>query len=193
MRDLSESVFYKTKRLYQLHMEIVMESKTRKCWPVIGVTTCLMFILAIVITAVSIDLARASAGSDQRSMSENKQLANRKEAAKMPVVQSTVATVKVTQGNFDAQVLKSDVPVLVDFYAEWCGPCHVQAPILDELARELDTARIATVDVDESPKLAARYRIRSIPTLLVFKNGKPVARHEGVASKEQLKRLLATG
>ncbi len=170
-----------------------MKSQIRKRWPVIAVAACLMLTLAIAIAVVSIDLARASAGPDQTFVSENEQLANRKEAAKMSAVQSIVTTVKVTQGNFDAQVLKSGVPVLVDFYAEWCGPCHEQAPILDELARELDTARIAKVDVDASPKLAARYRIRSIPTLLVFKNGKPVARHEGVASKEQLKKLLAAG
>ncbi len=168
-----------------------MKSQIRKRWPVIAVAACLMLTLAIAIAVVSIDLARASAGSDQSLVSEKEQPANSKEKAKMTSVQSAVGTVKVTEGNFDDQVLKSDVPVLVDFFAEWCGPCHVQAPILDELASEVDKAKIAKVDVDESSDLARRYGIRSLPTLLVFKNGEAVARHEGVASKEQLKMLLA--
>ncbi len=168
-----------------------MKCHIRERWPVIAVAACLMLTLAIAITVVSIDLARASAGSDQSLVSEKEQPANSKEKANMPGVQSAVGTVKVTEGNFDDQVLKSDVPVLVDFFAEWCGPCHVQAPILDELAREIDKAKIAKVDVDENPQLATRYGIRSLPTLLVFKNGEEAARHEGVASKEQLKRLLA--
>ena len=106
-------------------------------------------------------------------------------------VQAIGQPVRVTEQNFEDQVLKSNVPVLVDFWATWCGPCHVQAPILDELAREIDKAKIAKVDVDENPQLATRYGIRSLPTLLVFKNGEEAARHEGVASREQVKRLLA--
>ena len=97
----------------------------------------------------------------------------------------------VSDETFESEVLQSETPVLVDFYAEWCGPCHVQAPILDELAREIETAKIVKVDVDENRELATRYKISSIPTLLVFKNGQVVARHQGVASKEQLKKLLA--
>jgi len=167
-----------------------MKSQIRKRWPLIAVTACSMFTLAIAIAAVSIDLPRVSAGPDQSFVSEKEQPANRTEA-KMPGVQSAVGTVEVTEGNFDDQVLKSGVPVLVDFFAEWCGPCHVQAPILDELAREVDKAKIAKVDVDENPQLAMRYGIRSLPTLLVFKHGEAVARHEGIASKEQLKMLLS--
>ncbi len=168
-----------------------MKSQIHKHWPVV-VVVCLALGLAIATTAVSVGHATSSAGTDQSVPNSEKAKPTKiNDRNKMSAVQSTAGAVKVTESSFDDQVLKSDVPVLVDFYAEWCGPCHVQAPILDELAREIDKAKIAIVDVDENPQLATRYGIRSLPTLLVFKNGEAVARHEGVASKEQLKTLLA--
>jgi thioredoxin 1 len=94
------------------------------------------------------------------------------------------------QGNFDGLVLNSDVPVLVDFYADWCSPCRMVAPVLDELARETPGARIVKVDVDQNPQLASRYDISSIPSLVVFRNGRVVGEHVGVASKAHLKSLL---
>ncbi len=168
-----------------------MKSQRHRHWPVV-VVVCFALGLAIATTAVSVGHATGSAGTDQ-SVSNSKKAKPTKtnDGHKMSAVQSTAGTVKVTESSFDDQVLKSDVPVLVDFYAEWCGPCHVQAPILDELAREIETAKIVTVDVDESQQLATRYEISSIPTLLVFKNGQVVARHQGVANKEQLKALVA--
>ena len=101
--------------------------------------------------------------------------------------------VEVSEQNFDVQVLKSPVPVLVDFYAHWCGPCKLQSPVLDQTARELVDARIVKVNIDQNGRLAAAYGVRSIPTLLVFENGKPVVRHVGLANKERIKSLLKRG
>jgi thioredoxin 1 len=94
------------------------------------------------------------------------------------------------EANFAELVLASDIPVLVDFYADWCGPCRMLAPVLEELASETDEAKIVKVNVDDSPRLAARYRIRSIPSLKVFDGGKVVDEHVGMASKSQLKTML---
>ncbi len=92
--------------------------------------------------------------------------------------------------SFERQVLRSEVPVLVDFYADWCVPCRTLAPTLEELAREMPDAKIVKVNVDQSPQLAARYRVSSIPSLLVFNSGEVTAEHVGVASKDRLKALL---
>lgn len=92
--------------------------------------------------------------------------------------------------NFDQMVLNSDVPVLVDFYADWCGPCQLIAPALEELARENPEAKIVKVDVDQSPQVAARYAISSIPSLKAFQDGQVVGEHVGMASKARLKALL---
>lgn len=92
--------------------------------------------------------------------------------------------------NFAELVLNSDVPVLVDFYADWCGPCRRIAPVLEELARETPDARIVKVNVDRSPPLAARYGIDSIPSLKVFEDGKVVDEQVGLASKVRLKAML---
>lgn len=94
--------------------------------------------------------------------------------------------------NFGQVVLKSDVPVLVDFYADWCGPCRMIAPVLEEVARETPGARIVKVNVDESPQLAARYGINSIPNLKVFQDGEVGDEHVGLASKADLKKMLGS-
>ena len=168
-----------------------MKSQLHRRRPV-DVVVCLALGLAIATTAVSVGHATGSAGIDQSvSNSEKAKPTKTNDGNKMSAVQSTAGTVKATESSFDDQVLKSDVPVLVDFYAEWFGPCHVQAPILDDLAQEIETAKIVKVDVDENRQLATRFQISSIPTLLVFKNGQVVARNQGVASKEQLQELLA--
>jgi thioredoxin 1 len=85
------------------------------------------------------------------------------------------------------ELVKSDTPVLVDFYAEWCGPCKMQAPILKEVAREVgDKARIIKIDVDKNQELASKYQIRGVPTLLLFKNGNIIWKTSGVADRQQL-------
>ncbi len=94
------------------------------------------------------------------------------------------------EATFERRVLNSDTVVLVDFYADWCGPCRAMSPTLDDLAKECPDARIVKVNVDRNPRLAARYKVNSIPNLAVFEDGKLTARHVGVASKKRLKELL---
>ena len=93
----------------------------------------------------------------------------------------------LTQSNFEQEVVKSAVPVLVDFWAEWCGPCRVVGPIVDQLADELNgKLKVAKVDVDANQELAAQFNVMSIPTLIVFKGGKAVEQMVGAMPKDQL-------
>jgi thioredoxin 1 len=99
--------------------------------------------------------------------------------------------VKLTTENFENEVLKSDLPVLVDFWATWCGPCQRVAPILEDLGLELlGRAKIAKLDVDEEYEIADQFGIMSIPTMVVFKEGKVFQSTIGVQSKETLKKML---
>lgn len=98
-----------------------------------------------------------------------------------------MSVVQVTEKNFEAEVLKSSVPVLVDFWAEWCGPCKQLSPIVDELAADLNgKLKVVKVNVDEASELAAQHSIMSIPTLMVFKNGEAVDQFVGAMGKAQL-------
>ena len=102
-----------------------------------------------------------------------------------------MATVKVTDASFEQDVLKSAEPVVVDFWAEWCGPCRQIGPALEEIATDLQgKVKIAKVNVDENPQIAAQYGIRSIPTLLLFKNGTEVDKKVGAAPKGDLSRWI---
>ena len=95
--------------------------------------------------------------------------------------------IKLTDANFETEVSQSDVPVLVDFWADWCPPCKVIGPVVEELAADFDgVAKVAKLDIDANPEVASQYDVRSIPTLLYFKDGKVVDRSIGVVPKEEL-------
>jgi len=95
--------------------------------------------------------------------------------------------VKTTDSNFKQDVLESDIPVLVDFWAEWCGPCHMVAPIVETIAKEYKgKLKVCKLNVDEAPQTSSEYSIMSIPTLAIFKNGKVVDKIIGVVPKEEL-------
>jgi len=99
--------------------------------------------------------------------------------------------ISLLASNFEAEMLRSDVPVLVDFWAPWCGPCFALGPVIDEIAAEFgDRIKVAKVNVDEAPELAARFGVRSIPNIVLFRNGTPAAQHIGLADKATLLRRL---
>ncbi|MCR4956226.1 MAG: thioredoxin [Lachnospiraceae bacterium] len=102
-----------------------------------------------------------------------------------------MSVITITSDNFDAEVLKSDKPILVDFWAEWCGPCKMLSPVVDEVAEQSDGSfKVGKINVDENGDLARQYRVMSIPTLLLFKNGELAERSVGVITKEEILDLV---
>lgn len=101
-----------------------------------------------------------------------------------------MSVISVTNETFEREVLRSDSPVIVDFWASWCGPCRMLAPILDQIAAERPDVKVAKVNVDEQMELASRFGIVSIPTVIVFKDGKPVSKSLGVKPKADILALL---
>lgn len=101
-----------------------------------------------------------------------------------------MSVITLTKDNFAQEVLHSDKPVLVDFWASWCGPCRMVSPIVDEIAEERSDIKVGKVNVDEQQELAAQFSVMSIPTLLVFKNGQVVNQAVGARPKQQILALL---
>ncbi len=103
-----------------------------------------------------------------------------------------MAAITFTADNFENEVLKSEVPVLVDFWATWCGPCQMQGPVVEQAAEELaGQAKIGKLNVDEAGNIAQQYGVMSIPTLIVFRNGEEAERVVGFQTLEQIKKLMA--
>lgn len=125
-------------------------------------------------------------GDQQRQESFTSTLGERN----MSIAQIKTQVHHANEANFSDIVLKSNLPVLVDFYADWCGPCQRLAPILEELAAETPEARIVKVNVDQNPNLASQYGISAIPSLKIFKGGLVVDQVAGLASKRQLRSML---
>lgn len=158
----------------------------RKKWPAIAV-------IGLLTLAAGLSLVRSPSASMPQARPNTESQASTETSGKEAIStqNETPHTVgHADQTNFDQLVLDSTVPVLVDFYAEWCGPCQLLAPILEELARETSHARIVKVDIDRNPDLAARYGVSSIPSLKVFRDGQVVAQHVGMAKKGYLETML---
>ena len=101
-----------------------------------------------------------------------------------------MSVIEITNDNFESEVMKSSKPVLVDFWAAWCGPCRMIAPVLEEVAKEATNAKVGKVNIDEQPELAQQFQIMNIPTLLVFKDGKVVNKIVGGRPKADLLAML---
>ena len=102
-----------------------------------------------------------------------------------------MAVIKITANNFEEEVVKSDVPVLVDFWAPWCGPCQMQGPVVDEAAQEMaGKLKVGKLNVDEEGSLAQKYNVMSIPTLILFQNGEVAKKEMGFHSLEEIKAMI---
>ena len=102
-----------------------------------------------------------------------------------------MSVISLNEKNFEEEVLKSEKPVFIDFWASWCEPCRMMSPVVDELAEEMgDSVKVCKINIDEENNLAVKYNVMSIPTFIILKNGKEVNRSVGVQDKEELKNML---
>ena len=101
-----------------------------------------------------------------------------------------MSVIAITKENFHKEVMLSEKPVLIDFWAPWCGPCRMVGPLVDEIAEERDDIKVGKINVDEEPELAAKFQIMSIPTLMVFKDGEVVSKTMGARPKAQIDALI---
>ena len=157
-----------------------------------GIWFIIFVLLLIVLVVASIYINRKSQEYIQNSQTENilnidsststseENIINKNEEV------TNMNVIKVTDQNFEQEVLNSDMPVLVDFYADWCGPCKMLSPVVEEIAQENSNIKVIKVNVDESQETAVKYQVMSIPTLVVIKNGNEVTRSVGVVSKSQI-------
>ena len=102
-----------------------------------------------------------------------------------------MSVISLNEKNFEEEVIKSEKPVLIDFWASWCGPCRMMSPVVDQIAEEMqDEVKVCKINIDEEENLAVKYNVMSIPTFIVFKNGKEAGRSVGVQDKEEIKAML---
>jgi thioredoxin 1 len=123
-----------------------------------------------------------------KKQNNSKQESQKKEENEMG--ENKMQVITVTEKNFEDEVLKSEKTVLIDFYADWCGPCKILSPIVDEVAEENEKIKVVKINIDQEENLAVEYQILSIPTLVVIKNGKEVKRSVGVVDKEEILDLV---
>jgi thioredoxin 1 len=148
----------------------------------------LRWMMAAVIVAMVVGSAH---GQSPKDASSDNTITQKGPTLAAPLLRSRSHVEHVDNASFKKGVLDAQVPVLVDFYADWCVPCKKLAPLLEEIASDNPNAKVVKVNVDESPELAARYQISSIPSLKVFKSGKLVAQHVGLADKRRLESMLS--
>lgn len=101
-----------------------------------------------------------------------------------------MAVIHVDNDSFEKEVLQSEIPVLVDFWAPWCGPCKMLGPVIDEIAENVENVKICKLNTDEADQIAIRYRVMSIPTLILFKSGQPVATSVGLKAKSEILQFI---
>lgn len=102
-----------------------------------------------------------------------------------------MSIIKLTRDNFESEVMQSTLPILVDFYAEWCGPCRMLSPVIDEIANEATDFKVGKINIDEQPELATKYQVMSVPTLMVIKNGEVTNRVTGAVPKQTILNMLS--
>ena len=139
-----------------------------------------LFVVGIIIASIFINrkgLEYLQGSGQTNIINENKE-------------EESMNVIKVNDSTFEQEVLKSNIPVLVDFYADWCGPCKMLSPTIDEVANENDDVKVVKVNVDESQEVAIKYQVMSIPTLVVIKNGNEVNRSVGLIDKEEILSMI---